>query len=474
MTSLYFSKSRVALAQSSRPSPFLTDSTAYIAPDTSLISELYDAIEQSPPGLMARKLLIQHLMACGYLDTARDAVQELIVLDPADSDAQTWYCMLCYTAEPEEPEETATPALPPPPVQNIIVAPEDVGGAQKDLADGYKALSRDAKTLHWEMSALRDLLHLKWKGKGKGKVKSFEERIPEVEALAKGPLGNTKATQSPGPQSARTVAREMEKGPAKAMDIAIQDLIDMARWLQSPGNQPSEGPLSVRDNDAVREALVKRVQALTSALPRELQPHASTALMHVEHEILQRKYVCNETMLGDPVSDIPRQNFWVSEDGYAWDMEELAQAIAVAGGVMRNPLSRQMFTPADVSAIVKHPLGKQLAALQVEQSQLRKGVRLQTIEHMEKLSAALLADNTPDQLASRHVVDEFLAYIATLPEPEQKAIDGLRVPARDSHTGQAFDSTIGEAVRDAQGNRVCIHKTGDFIGQAARHLRQNR
>jgi len=64
--------------------------------------------------------------------------------------------------------------------------------------------------------------------------------------------------------------------------------------------------------------------------------------------------------------------------------------------------------------------------------------------------------------------------IKVVPDLEQKAIDGLKCPAKDSHTGQAYDSSIGEAVRDAKGNRVCFHKTGDFIGQAAAHLRQQK
>ena len=61
-----------------------------------------------------------------------------------------------------------------------------------------------------------------------------------------------------------------------------------------------------------------------------------------------------------------------------------------------------------------------------------------------------------------------------VPDLEQKAIDGLKCPAKDSHTGQSYDFSIGESVRDAKGNRVCFHKTGDFIKQAAAHLRQNR
>jgi hypothetical protein len=257
----------------------------------------------------------------------------------------------------------------------------------------------------------------------------------------------------------------MEDNRQQALEIAISDLKDMAGWIHSDSSQ--QPPL---DKDGVREALAKRVAALVAALPANLQDHAVTALMHVEHEVLHREYVCKETMLGDPITDIPRANFWVSEDGYAWDMAELAQAIKSQDGVMRNPLSKQMFTPNDVRAIIRHPLGNELGALQVEQSKLSKGVRPATVKRLADLAEVLKADMSPDQMASRHAIDDFLAYVATLPEMEQRSIDKLRIPANDSHNGLPFDSTIGEAVRDAQGNRVCIHKIGDFLGQAARHL----
>lgn len=67
-----------------------------------------------------------------------------------------------------------------------------------------------------------------------------------------------------------------------------------------------------------------------------------------------------------------------------------------------------------------------------------------------------------------------MAYMATLPMAEQTALDKLRVPATDSHTGQKFDTSIGESVRDAQGNRICFHKTGDLLRQAVVHLRAKR
>jgi len=108
----------------------------------------------------------------------------------------------------------------------------------------------------------------------------------------------------------------------------------------------------------------------------------------------------------------------------------------------------------------------------MEQKSLSQGVRPMTIDEIDKMATVLLADMSEDQMESRHVVDGFLAYIATLPLSEQKVLDDLRVPAKDSHTGQGFDTSIGEAVRDASGNRVCFHKTGDFLKQAASHLRK--
>jgi hypothetical protein len=92
---------------------------------------------------------------------------------------------------------------------------------------------------------------------------------------------------------------------------------------------------------------------------------------------------------------------------------ELVQAIQANGGVLRNPLSRDMFTPKDVKGILLHPAGRALAALRVEQHEMSKGVRSETISQMEKLSTILLADQTSDTLPSRKAVDEFLLYIAT-------------------------------------------------------------
>ena len=148
-------------------------------------------------------------------------------------------------------------------------------------------------------------------------------------------------------------------------------------------------------------------------MPDELKPFCVVALMHLEHEQLGRNYTNTETMYGDAVKDIPRSNFYVTEDNYAWDMDELVAAIKAGSGVLRNPLSKQMFTPTDVKGMYSHPLATPLAALAVEQREMSKGVRPETISRMEKLSSVLLEDQSADTLPSRHAVDEFLAYVAT-------------------------------------------------------------
>ncbi|KAF2810651.1 uncharacterized protein BDZ99DRAFT_414801 [Mytilinidion resinicola] len=429
-------------------------------PDMVLIAELFEEISRNPPAIEARKLLIEQYIAVGWLDAANDNVKELKQLSPHDADVKTWVIMLTKkTAKapvaPKAPQVVKIAAPPP------AKLPANIEPAKQDFSQSYKKLQSRAKGL------LGDLLHIRALQHQNG-ITPARTDDSAVKAIVDGRLRTVAGSK--GPSSARAVARNMQAKPDEAIEIAVIDLEDMIRWLRAPHGKPSG-----MDNDAIREALVKRVRALAAALPENMQEHPETALMHAEHEILHtRTYVNDETMLGDRVVDIERANFWVTEDGYAWDMDELAQAITANGGIMRNPLSRQMFTPKDIRAIVQHPAGQRLKALAIEQHEMSKGVRPSTIDHLDKLGKVLLDDQSSDQLPSRHAIDEFMAYCATLPEAEQKALNGLRCPARDSHTGQSYDFSIGEAVLDAKGNRVCFHKTGDFIKQAAQHLRQNR
>ncbi|KAK0741148.1 hypothetical protein B0T18DRAFT_225264 [Schizothecium vesticola] len=41
---------------------------------------------------------------------------------------------------------------------------------------------------------------------------------------------------------------------------------------------------------------------------------------------------------------------------YAWNIEELANALEGNNGAMRSPPSRDMFSPADVGEILAHPI----------------------------------------------------------------------------------------------------------------------
>lgn len=442
-------------------------------PDMVLVGELLEEISRHPKEIGARKLLVEHYIAIGWLDAAKDIADELQRLAPADTDVVEYLNILnkkpdpvpepLHPAGPAKTSKTATSrrSVIRKPVRPAVQLPANLESTKKDLAQGYTALRQRAKFF------LGDILHLQ-KLQKPSTVSNFKN-TSKVQAVADGRRDETVIVKISSPGSVRSVARLIQASPDNATELAIKDLEDMMNWLREP-----KGVASGVDDDTVRAALVKRVQSLESALPENLKFSPQIALMHVEHENLEKNYVNTETMLCDEVKDIPRENFWVTEDNYAWDMEELVQAITANGGVMRNPLSRQMFTPTDIKGIVWHPKGKQLAALQVEQQEMSKGVRPETITQMENLAKILLDDQSSDTLPSRHAVDEFMAYIATLPELEQKAIDSLRCPAKDSHTGQAYDFSIGDSVRDAKGNRVCFHKTGDFIKQAAAHLRQSK
>ncbi|ORY15474.1 hypothetical protein BCR34DRAFT_477973 [Clohesyomyces aquaticus] len=441
-------------------------------PDMALVGELLEEVSRHAPAIQARKLLVEHYISVGWLDAAMENAKELKRLAPQDSDVTGFLDILNKKPEPPAPDTTSTstrtvppklapaPALAPRRKPVPVQLPANLDHAKKDLEQGYKSLRDKAKFL------LVDLLHLQTLQKKQGLPQS--QNTAKIQAIADGRSPNA-SNRAHAPGSARSLARLMQADPEKASELAFQDLEDSMNWIRAP-----HGKASGKHNDEIRDALAKRVHALESALPGNLKIIPEVALMHIEHEFLKTKnYVNDETMLGDAVTDIPRENFYVTEDGYAWDMDELAQAITANGGIMRNPLSRQMFTPKDIRGIVSHPEGKRLAALQVEQHEMSKGVRPDTIDHLDKLGKILLEDQSSDQLASRHAIDEFMAYCATLPEAEQKCLNGLKCPAKDSHTGQSYDFTIGEAVRDAKGNRVCFHKTGDFIQQAARHLRAN-
>jgi hypothetical protein len=275
----------------------------------------------------------------------------------------------------------------------------DLEPARQDLTRGYQALRAKAKYV------LADLLNLQNLQKEAGMVPS--QQTTKIKAIVEGYEDRMTVKLGP-PGSARSAARKIRDNAKKATSLAVADLEYVMQWMREPHGKPSGA-----SDDTIRDVLVKRRDALQSGLPDDLKIHCELALMHIEHEYLNRNYANSETMLGDEVKDIPRANFYVTEDNYAWDMEELVQAITANSGVLRNPLSKEMFTPKDIKGILFHPLGKPLAAMAVQQHEMSKGVRVETITQMEKLSRVLLEDQSSDTVPSRTAVDEFLAYVAT-------------------------------------------------------------
>ena len=450
---------------------------SYPDPDIALISELIEHISRDPSAVEAREILLQQYNVCGWFSGAKEVAEDILKLDPFNWDANA-----CLDADLETNAGSVKANAGSGKTKQIngkapmakmstswkpsVFPISSPSSALRELEEGYTVILKRARILH-EQAKL-------WHGLKGVDSNGSEAHLLDIATLAQGkvsPFVRTEPVISVK-DVAKAMTPESEKEGRSGFDIAYEDLERVVKKL----SRESGEPITLLDDnyDTLRDALVKRASSLKALVPEGLKMLADRALMHAEHELLHRSYVNTETMFGDAVSDIRRENFWASEDGYAWDMDELAQAITSNGGVMRNPLNKVMFTPADVRNIVHHPLGKRVAALQIDQSKLNQGLRPLTIDAIARLAKVLLEDMTADQVPSRRAIDEFAAYLATLPRTEQQAIDSLKVPARDSHTGNEYDWTIGEAVRDAQGNRVCTHKTGDFLHQAAEYLKKKR
>lgn len=249
------------------------------------------------------------------------------------------------------------------------------------------------------------------------------------------------------------------------------------------------------DEDHIRDTLFNRMCTVKKMLPQNQGLHCEVGFMNIERDKLNRHYANDSTMLLLlPLDTIPRRDFYVTEDNHAWDISELCQAISVNGGVMRNPLTGNLFTSRDIRALLMSPHGTSLAALRVEQHELSQGVREQTIAKMERLSKTMLAEPGRDWKQSRAEIEEFQAYVATckvfhvlvhtrvsvkltstVPGSEQKTIHKYKCPkAFDGHTRKAYDDTVGQTLQDVQAGILCVHKGGDFMKQAAAHLRKNR
>jgi len=379
---------------------------------------------------------------------AEDHAKTLIAIDPRNVVAEACLGRVTPKAAPA-PRDSRPDSPRAGPSTAATAAGPPLSDAEERLRDGYATIRREAELLSLEIRALRDVA----KANGaQDAVAVIGQPTSKDQQDVLSLLGDLRAGRihEPGPQAVRETARNIAENPSRQHEIIMDDFEELAQWARKKV-PPLEG-------DELRERLLARKKLLDAVLPASAEPDTVAAMAFAERQYLKRKYVNTETMYMDSIEDIPREDFFVSEDNYAWDMSELTLALESNDGIMRNPMSREMFSELDVRAILAHPRGHKLKPMQLEQSALKKGIRPDTIDRVARLADLLLADQSDSAAPSRQAIDEFLAYVATLPDTEQKTIKSLKIDARDSQAGQAYDYTIGQAIADAKGNMTCFHK----------------
>ncbi|KAF1808252.1 hypothetical protein P152DRAFT_444189 [Eremomyces bilateralis CBS 781.70] len=403
--------------------------------ETNVLAELYHALDSQPTGVEIHEMLVGAWESIGELDMAYGAADVLLQLDPRNNVASEY---LRHTKFSRSRDERMSAC--------------EVLHMEKRLEKGYRSLRLDAEILSVELSSpfIRDASDNQAKA------------LSVLDSISSGKVSSAVSVSQP--VSVREAARGVLANFEQATELILEDFEEVVQWMT---NQ-----IGKLDTEKIRQRLAKRRTHLEAALPESMQKNIATAFQLTERDHLQRKYENTETIYGDKIEDIPPANFFVSEDNYAFDMEELAQGIAIQDGVMRNLLSRQMFSQSDIQTILAHPLGERLKPLEEAQQRLKKGVRTATIARIEELGKIMLADHSMDGGKSQEGVEEFLAFVATLPSAEQDTVRQLKVPAADNHTGQPFDYSIAESIDDARAGTTCYHKVGDFLSQAADFLRQ--
>jgi hypothetical protein len=317
------------------------------------------------------------------------------------------------------------------------------------LEQDYRSLLLGAALLKHEFEVAQQL----------GGIELDDSILPSLAAIGSGYVSTAISREQP--ISVHELAKRILEEPTNVYELVIVDFEAYVHWLSSKDPQPAV--------DSIRERIIKRRTLLEAVLPESMWRDVVRAFAHTERMHLRKSYVNDETMCGDSIEDIPKQKFFVSEDNYAWDLGELVQCIAVNGGIMRNPLSKEMFTETDIHMIISHPLGKRLRAQKRAQQELKNGVRTETIQKVGELGQAMLKDQSGDAAEARKAMDEFLAFAATLPDSEQQTLQKLKIPATDRHTGQPYDYTIGDSIGDAKANTTCFHKvSGSLTAATAR------
>src|SRR5947207_845257 len=171
--------------------------------DLSLIGELLETIEQHPPAIEARRLLIQSYIEAGLFNIAGEAARELLVLDPDDPDAQEWFLAFHHDDPQRLPDSQRFTGN-----QSSVTRPLPGGldSAKRQLSQGYQELRTRAKRLQGDLHILRDLL-----GQKGGSLRYDKHVHDVVTDIANGQI--SKVVRARRPASARAVSRAMESEP---------------------------------------------------------------------------------------------------------------------------------------------------------------------------------------------------------------------------------------------------------------------
>ncbi|KAH8706943.1 hypothetical protein GQ44DRAFT_763799, partial [Phaeosphaeriaceae sp. PMI808] len=272
----------------------------------SLIGELWETIIQNPPAIPARMVLMQHYMAIGWISEATHMAQELLRLFPECIEAQQLLASIPMAPSKTPGAATNKKTMPQETARRMPQTKVERTEMEQKFVSDVAEIRAKAKDLLADTEAMRQKASI---DDNDDEMSVWDEQVIKLRAIVDGNIAL--ALDSGAPPSARAVAELMETQPEDAVDIAADDLAQAAHWCQRLNSHASGS-----DADGVREFLLQRVGTIKATLSVSLQSAPATALMHIEHERLGKKYANHETMYGDAVVDIPRARFWASQDNY--------------------------------------------------------------------------------------------------------------------------------------------------------------
>lgn len=371
---------------------------------------------------------------------------------------------------------------------------------EREFTASHAELQQRARVLLAEMRVVGGL------GPVANAEREEEERVEaameDLGALLSGRLSSVVCKRPPRP--ARAVAREVvvaafeEFDRPKALDVLVRDLGEVAEWatsqvvprevLPSPSTrQVEDEPPSAQEQprppntansshsnasdsqNVVRQALATRQALVSASLPARIAPLSFDALTHFTHENGLAHYTNTHTFRGRvPIEGIPRERFFVTADGWAWDVRELAAELMHRGegadGVLRNPVTGAAFERDDVRRLVAHPFGRGLNVAGLDEEERREsereegvgvgesgGIEVRAARVEEREEAAVVQDlpsvEEEEDAEAGPWVEEMAEEAWPAPEvvPEQ-VVEGSGNPFTDS-AAPLLAAQVAQAVR---------------------------